>query len=56
MFYGYNPVYLVSFLFIWFYSIEERSQELVKAYLDILGQPIALAPDYLPISQNFDWS
>lgn len=55
MFYGYNPVYLITFLFIWFHSMEEHSGKLAQSYLDTWEYPIALAPDYLPISQNIDW-
>lgn len=56
MFYGYNPFYLVAFLFVWCYSLEQLGQNLVQSYLDILGYPILMGPDYLPISQGIDWS
>lgn len=60
LFYGYNPAYLITFLFVWFYSLESAAAHLPAAsaaadYWDTLGYPIALAPGYLPISQNLDW-
>lgn len=58
MFYGYNPVYLITFLFVWFYSLEEHSEKLAQSYWNTLEYPIASAAAdqlYLPISQNIDW-
>lgn len=55
MFYGYNPFYAVAFFFVWYYSLEEWSENLVQTWLDALGYPMGLVPDYLPVSQNLDW-
>ena len=55
LFYGYNPFYAVAFFFVWYYSLEEWSENLVQTWLDALGYPMGLVPDYLPVSQNLDW-
>ena len=55
MFYGYNPIYLITFFVVWFFSIEEQSQKLVQAYVATLGYPTGLTPDNLAISLAVDW-
>ena len=64
MFYGYNPIYLITFLPLilglskdCFNSLERAAahQKLAQSCWDTLEYPIALAPDYIPISQNIDW-
>ena len=55
MFYGYNPSYLITFVVIWLYSLEEQSEKVVQAYLDVLTTPDGLALENLAYSQNVDW-
>ena len=55
MFYGYNPVYLITFFVIWFYSLEEQSEKLVQAYMEGLVTPFGIAPESLSYSQSVDW-
>ena len=55
MFYGYNPVHLITFFVFWFYSIEKQSDKLVRAFLDTLEAPNGFAFDGFSRSQNVDW-
>ena len=55
MFYGYNPVYLITFFVIWFYSLEEQSEKLVQVYLESLVTSTGFAPENLAYAHNVDW-
>jgi hypothetical protein len=55
LFYGYNPVYLITFVVFWFYSLEELSHKVAHSYFDALGDATSPAVDYSSISQNVDW-
>ena len=55
MFYGYNPGYLITFLFIWFIPLEEQCQKAVEAYTSALGVPTQAAFDSVALAQGIDW-
>lgn len=55
LFYGYNPGYLITFLFIWFIPLEEQCQKAVEAYTSALGFPTGAALDNVAFAQGIDW-